>query len=166
MHIEKDIVVSIHYKLFDDQQQEIENSYNDDIPMQYLHGHNNLIIGLEKELEGKQPGDRLSVTVSPEEGYGAYEEAMKQQLPSSDFEGLNPEVGMGFTAETDSGPMPVTVTEVTEETVTVDGNHPFAGKTIRFEVEVTEIRDATPTELEHGHLHSGECCGGDHDHEH
>ena len=168
MHIEKglvveeNMVVSIHYRLTDDQQQEIENSYGD-VPMIYLHGHNNLIPGLESVLDGKQAGDQLSVTVAPEDGYGEYNDALKQQLPSEAFAGLDPKVGMQFTADTDNGPMQVNVLEVTDETVTVDGNHPFAGKTLHFEVEVTEIRDATPTELEHGHIHSGGgCCGGSH----
>lgn len=165
MQIEKDIVVSIHYRLTDDQQQEIENSYGD-VPMIYLHGHNNLIPGLESVLDGKQPGDKLSVTVAPEDGYGPYNEALKQQLPVDAFAGLDPKPGMQFTADTENGPMQVTVLEVTDETVTVDGNHPFAGKTLHFDVEVTEIRDATPTELEHGHIHGGGCCGGSHEHEH
>ncbi|MDP2559789.1 peptidylprolyl isomerase [Psychrobium sp. 1_MG-2023] len=161
MQIEKNIVVSIHYRLTDDNQQEIENSFGD-IPMSYLHGHNTMIPGLESELEGKQAGDKLNVTVTPENGYGEYSDGLKQQVPADAFAGLDPEPGMQFTADTDQGPMPVTVVDVNEEFVTVDGNHPFAGQTLHFEVEVVELRDATPTEIEHGHLHGhGDC---DHDH--
>lgn len=165
MQIEKDIVVSIHYRLTDDQQQEIENSFGD-VPMTYLHGHNNLIPGLESELNGKQAGDKLQVTVSPENGYGPYNEALKQEVPAEAFAGLDPKPGMQFTADTENGPMQVAVLAVSEQTVTVDGNHPFAGQTLNFEVEVTELRDATPVELEHGHIHSGGgSCGSDHDDE-
>ncbi|MGB0898988.1 MAG: FKBP-type peptidyl-prolyl cis-trans isomerase [Psychrobium sp.] len=161
MHIEKDIVVSLHYRLTDDQQQEIENSFGD-VPMSYLHGHNTMIPGLEAAVEGKQAGDRLDVTITPENGYGEYVEERKQKVPVAAFEGLDPQPGMQFTADTDQGPMPVTVIEVTDEHVTVDGNHPFAGQTLHFEVEIVELRDATPTELEHGHLHQEGGCGHDH----
>lgn len=161
MHIEKDIVVSLHYRLTDETEQEIENSFGD-IPMQYLHGHNTMIPGLEAAVEGKQAGDKLNVTVSPEDGYGEYIEERKQQVPAVDFDGLEPQPGMQFTADTDQGPMPVTVVEITDEFVTVDGNHPFAGKTLHFEVEIVELRDATPPELEHGHLHQEDGCGHDH----
>ncbi|NRA83472.1 MAG: peptidylprolyl isomerase [Gammaproteobacteria bacterium] len=161
MHIEKDIVVSIHYRLNDDQGNEIENSFGNE-PMVYLHGHNNMIPGLEKELEGKQPGDQFKVSVSPEDGYGPYVDGLKQQIPSEGFEGLDPKIGMEFTADTENGPIQVRVLEITEEFVTVDGNHPFAGKTLHFDVDITEIRDATPTELDHGHIHAGGgCCGSE-----
>jgi len=161
MQIEKDIVVSVHYRLTDENQQEIENSF-DDIPMSYLHGHNTMIPGLEAALEGKQAGDKLNVTVEPNDGYGEYNEALKQEVPSEAFAGLEPEPGMQFTADTDQGPLPVTVINVTDETVTVDGNHPFAGKTLHFDVEVVELRDATPVELENGHLQGEGGCGHDH----
>ncbi|NRA54211.1 MAG: peptidylprolyl isomerase [Gammaproteobacteria bacterium] len=163
MHIEKDIVVTLHYRLSDGQQ-EIENSFDDGVPMVYLHGHNNLITGLESELTGKQPGDQLSVTVAPEDGYGAYDESLKQDVPIESFAGLDPQPGMQFTADTENGPQQINVLAVNDEFVTVDGNHPFAGKTLSFEVEITELRGATPTELEHGHIHAGGgCCGGSHD---
>jgi len=161
MQIEKDIVVSVHYRLTDDNQQEIENSFGD-IPMEYLHGHNTMIPGLEAALEGKQPGDQLKVSITPEDGYGPYNENLKQEVPAEAFAGLDAEAGMQFTADTDQGPMPVTVIEVTEDTITVDGNHPFAGKTLHFEVEVVEVRGATPTELEQGHLNGQGDCGHDH----
>jgi len=161
MQIEKDIVVSIHYRLTDDDQQEIENSFGD-VPMNYLHGRNTMIPGLEAALEGKGPGDELKVTITPEDGYGPYNENLKQEVPAEAFAGLDAEAGMQFTADTDQGPMPVTVIEVTEDTITVDGNHPFAGKTLHFEVEVVEVRGATPTELEQGHLNGQGDCGHDH----
>jgi len=162
MHIEKNIVVSLHYRLTDDKQQEIENSFGD-VPMIYLHGHNTMIPGLEAAVEGKQAGDKLDVTISPENGYGEYVEERKQQVPVDAFEGLDVEVGMQFTADTDQGPMPVTVVEVADEFVTVDANHPFAGQTLHFEVEIVELRDATPTEIEQGSLYQESSCGHDHD---
>ena len=130
--------------------------------MMYLHGHNTMIPGLETALEGKQAGDKLEVTISPEDGYGEYVEERKQQVPADAFEGLDAEVGMQFTADTDQGPMPVTVVEISEEFVTVDGNHPFAGQTLHFDVEIVEIRDATPTEKENGSLYEEGGCGHDH----
>lgn len=160
MHIEKDIVVSLHYRLTDDQQQEIENSFGD-VPMTYLHGHNTMIPGLESALEGKQAGDKLEVTISPENGYGDYVEERKQQVPVEAFDGLEAEVGMQFTADTDQGPMPVTIVEISKEFVTVDANHPFAGQTLHFDVEIVEIRDATPTEKENGGLNQSSCCDSD-----
>ncbi len=161
MHIEKDLVVSIHYRLTDDDQNEIENSFGD-IPMSYLHGHDTMIPGLETALEGKFAGDKLQVTVAPENGYGDYEEGLKQQIPASSFDGLDAAVGLQFIAETEHGERQVTVVEISDEFITVDGNHPFAGKTLHFEVEVVELRDATPIELEQGHLFQEGGCGHDH----
>ena len=161
MQIENNLVVSLHYKLSDDQGKEIENSFGD-VPLVYLHGNQNLIPGLENALTGKQAGDQFSVTVSAEDGYGEYHEALKQEVPAAAFEGLDPQPGMQFTAETDQGPRVVTVVDVNDEVVTVDGNHAFAGMTLHFDVEVIELRDATEEELAHGHVHGAGGCGHDH----
>ena len=123
--------------------------------MAYLHGAGNIIPGLEKALEGKSVGDQMVVEVSAEEGYGPVQEELIQEVPRSSFQGVESiEVGMQFEAQTgQGGAVPVTVTLVTDETVTVDGNHPLAGKDLNFDVTIADVREATAEELEHGHIH-------------
>ena len=120
----------------------------------------NIVPGLENALTGKDVGDKLEVRVSPEEGYGDINEELIQEVERKLFEGIDEiEVGMRFMAQTPWGEQPVVVTKMTDETITVDGNHPMAGEVLNFEVEVMEIRDATEEELEHGHAHG---AGGHH----
>lgn len=133
-------------------------------PLEYLHGHNNLVIGLENALEGKGVGDVFEVRVKPEEGYGEYNENMVQRVPKDVFMGVDElEVGMRFIADTDLGPLPVVITAVEGDEVVVDGNHMLAGQELLFSVEVVGVREATAEEIAHGHIHSGHehgCCGG------
>lgn len=160
MIISENSVVSFDYTLRNDAGDILDTSDGGQ-PLVYLHGHNNIVPGLEKAMDGKKVGEHFSVTVSPEEGYGESREELKQDVPRSAFEGIDPlEPGMRFQAESDIGPMTVTVTAVSEETVSVDGNHPLAGETLNFVVEITDIRSATDEELEHGHAH------GDGGHQH
>ena len=155
MSIKENSVVSIHYELKDAEGNQLDSSKGQE-PLVYLHGANNIIVGLEKELEGKKTGDELSVVVTPELGYGMPVEALVQQVPTSAFGGEieKVEVGMRFQAETEQGPVPVMVTAVEGDTVTVDGNHPLAGKELHFEVKVEEVREASAEEIEQGHVHS------------
>ena len=156
--IAKDQVVSFHYTLTDEQGTVIDKS--DAQPLVYLHGASNIIPGLENALAGKVVGDKLTVTVQPEEGYGEYQPEMVQEVPRNMFQGVdNIEAGMQFQAQTDDGVQVVTVKDVTEELVIVDGNHPLAGKVLNFDVEVVEIRAASAEELQHGHAHG---VGGHH----
>ncbi len=153
MTISKDKVVSIHYTLKDDAGQVLDSSDGRE-PLVYLHGHGNLIPGLEKELDGQTQGTKLEVTVAPEEGYGPYHQEMVQSVPRDAFQGVDEIApGMRFTAQTDAGPRSVVVTEVADDTVTVDGNHPLAGQHLHFAVEVVEIREAEAEEIAHGHVH-------------
>lgn len=153
MTVKPDSVVSIHYTLKDDGGQVIDSSAAGD-PLTYLHGRGQLIPGLERQLEGKNTGDRISVTVPPADGYGEYDGALVQQIPRRSLRGIaNVKVGMQLRAQTDNGPRTVTVTRVAGDLVTVDGNHPLAGKNLNFDVEVTGVRDATAEELSHGHVH-------------
>ncbi|WP_406663654.1 peptidylprolyl isomerase [Gallaecimonas sp. GXIMD1310] len=153
MTISKDKVVRIHYTLKDDQGTVLDSSSGGE-PLVYLHGHGNLIPGLEKELEGKTEGDKMDVSVAPEDGYGPYHQELVQEVPRSAFQGVDDiEAGMRFTAQTDAGPRTVVVQSVSDETVTVDGNHPLAGQHLHFNVEIIELRDAEAEELEHGHVH-------------
>lgn len=162
MQITDGTVVSMEYALRDDEGSIIDQSQPGQ-PLAYLHGHKNIIPGLESALQGKSVGDEVEVRVSPEEGYGEPNPALEQVVPKERFQGIeNIEVGMQFQASTDQGPVSVRVVKVEDEDVTVDGNHPLAGKHLNFNVTVQEVRSATEEELEHGHVHqSGEgCCGG------
>ncbi|MDX1302565.1 peptidylprolyl isomerase [Photobacterium sp.] len=171
MKVVKDIVVSLAYQVKTEEGIVVDQSTTD-APLDYLHGHNNLIVGLEKALEGREAGDKFEVTVAPEDAYGEHVEEMVQRVPADVFQGVDEiTVGMRFLADTDQGPIPVEVTEVDGDEVVVDGNHMLAGQTLTFTAEVVALRAATEEEIEHGHIHQdGGCCGGggcgDHDHDH
>ena len=153
MPIAKDSVVSMHYTLKDDAGEVIDSSASGE-PLTYMQGHGNIIPGLEKVLEGKNTGDKVSVRVPPEEGYGEYSKDLVQQVPRRALKGIsNIRVGMQLHAQTEHGPRVVTVTHLQSDMVTIDGNHALAGKALNFDVEITEVRDATEEELSHGHVH-------------
>jgi len=157
MTITANSAVTFHYTLTDTDGVELDSS-TDQEPLAYLHGHNNIIPGLENALEGRASGDSLDVTIEPAEAYGIINPEMVQEVPRSSFEGVEDiQPGMRFQADTNQGPVPVVITAVSEETVTVDGNHPLAGKTLNFSVTVESVREATADELEHGHIHGPSC---------
>tara|TARA_B100001093_G_scaffold151007_2_gene143744 strand:+ start:2096 stop:2638 length:543 start_codon:yes stop_codon:yes gene_type:complete len=161
MEIANDTVVSVYYTLKNDQGVVIDQA-PEGKPLVYLQGHRNIIPGLESALVGKNVGDQLEVTVEPEQGYGPINPAMIQQVPREQFQGVESlEVGMQFQASTEQGPVPVVVTQVEEDTITVDGNHPLAGQNLNFSVTIDAIREATNEEKAQGHIQqeSG-CCGG------
>lgn len=164
MQITDGTVVSMDYALSDDEGAIIDKSQPGQ-PLTYLHGHKNIIPGLEAALKGKSTGDEVEVRVSPEEGYGEPNPALEQVVPKDRFQGIeNIEEGMQFQASTEQGPVSVRVVKVEDENVTVDGNHPLAGKHLNFNVTVQDIRSATEEELEHGHVHQSDaCCGGSDD---
>ncbi len=146
-------VVTIHYTLTDDAGEILDNSRDGD-PMVYLHGANNIIPGLENELTGKTTGATLKVTVAPDDGYGEHSPEAIQKVPCSAFEGVEDiQPGMQFQTEGPQGMQIIVVVEVSDEEVTVDANHPLAGKTLHFDVSIEAVRDATPEELDHGHAH-------------
>ncbi len=153
MKIGKDKVVSIHYTLTNDNGDVVDSSVKRGEPLQYIHGHGNLIPGMEKGLEGKEVGNKFVIDVEPSEGYGEVREELIQQVPKSQFGEQEVSTGMKFTAQTQQGPVMVTVTEVNDESVTVDANHDLAGENLHFDVEVVEVREADEKELEHGHVH-------------
>src|SRR5688572_12274760 len=150
--IEKNKVVTIDYKLSDDGGQILDSSEGRE-PLTYLHG-GGLIPGMEQALEGRTPGEQFNVTIPPEQGYGEKDPNMVQAVPRANFGGIAQiEPGMQFQARTPEGSRVVTVVEVAPDAVTIDANHPLAGKTLHFDVSVVDIRDASPEELQHGHAH-------------
>lgn len=149
MQITKNTVASIHYTLRDDEGTIIDSSEGRD-PLLYLHGAGNLIQGMEEGLEGKTKGEKLHLKIEPEKGYGEKDENLVQQVPRSAFGSQEVKPGMRFS--TNQGGV-VTVTEVGLDSVTVDGNHPLAGVALNFDVEIIEVRSATPEEITHGHVH-------------
>ncbi|WP_017940473.1 MULTISPECIES: peptidylprolyl isomerase [unclassified Thioalkalivibrio] len=153
MQVAQNAVVAIHYTLTNDAGEKIDSSEGRE-PLAYLHGQGQIVPGLEKELEGKAAGDKVQAKVTPEEGYGEKIDAMVQEIPMDAFQGVESvEPGMQFQAQTENGPLTVTVTKVEGDTATVDGNHPLAGETLNFDVEIVEVREASAEELEHGHAH-------------
>ncbi len=146
-------VVSIHYTLTNDQGDVLDSSIGSD-PLNYLEGAQNIIPGLENALKPLAQGDKTKVSVEPGEAYGEHSPELVQEVPLEAFQGVEKvEAGMQFHAQTESGPRVIVVKEVSEGTATIDANHPLAGQTLHFEVEIIEIRDATSEELEHGHVH-------------
>lgn len=154
MKIGPNAVVSIHYTLTGDDGEVIDSSEGGDM-LNYLAGASNIIPGLESALMGLEAGAKTKVTVAPEDGYGQQEAELIQKLPREMFGGVDTiEVGMSFQAEGPDGSAQfVEVVEVSEEEVTVDGNHLLAGKTLHFDVSIEAVREATDTEIEHGHVH-------------
>jgi len=160
MRVAKETVVAIEYTLKDDQGNIIDAS-GERGPMEYLHGAQNIIPGLEQGLDGLVAGDTKHVVVQPQLGYGEYSEKLLQHVPLSAFGANTPQVGMRFHAETNLGMRVLTIKKIEGEEVTLDGNHELAGKTLHFDIKVVSVRAAELTELSHGHPHqSGGCCGG------
>lgn len=153
MIVEKDKAVSFHYTLKNAAGEEMESSRERE-PMSYLHGANNIIAGLEKAMEGRAPGDKFSVTIEPEDAYGVRNEKNVQRVPLKRLKGIGKiSVGQILNLKTNNGQVQVTVLKVGRFNVDVDGNHPLAGVQLTFDVEITDIRDASEEETNHGHVH-------------
>lgn len=158
--IGKNNVVSIHYTLKNDDGEVMDSSEGKE-PLQYLHGNNNLIPGLEQELQGKAEGAKFDATIPPEKAYGERNEEMIQTIGKEMFQGVDKiEPGMTFVAQGEGGTQrQINVTKVEGDNVTIDANHPMAGMTLHFDVEVVDVREGTEQEIAHGHVHAG---GEDH----
>jgi FKBP-type peptidyl-prolyl cis-trans isomerase SlyD len=166
MQIAQHTVVSLKYTLTNPLGEVLDQA---DVmsPFVYLHGTRSIIPGLETALVGKQASDSLSVTIAPDDAYGARDERLTQQLPREMFASIPPEQlipGAQFHAQTNGGFETITIAAVEGDTVTIDANHPLAGVTLHFEVEVLDVRTATAEEIAHGHVHGAH--GHDHGHEH
>lgn len=167
MKITNNSVVVMHYAVSDSEGTLIDSSY-DHKPMAIIQGTGYLIPGLEDALIGHQAGEQFEVAVSCEQAYGERHDNYVQTVPKELLQGVEDlTVGTQLRAATDDGEQTVIVIDVTDDEVTVDGNHPLSGLDLYFDVEILEVRTATAEELEHGHIHSdGEgCCGGGHSHE-
>lgn len=151
--VAKDTVVKFNYTLTNKDGEVLDQSRGE--PLAYLHGHHNIITGLEAQMLGKTVGDKFVATIAPQDAYGEYISEAVQEVPRANFQGVDKiEVGMQFQSQTDDGHvMLVTVKDVTDDVVVVDGNHPLAGVELTFDVEIVEVRAATKEELEHGHAH-------------
>jgi len=156
MQITDKTAVSIHYTLTNTKGEQLDSSRGEE-PLMYLHGAGNIIAGLEAALAGKSPGDTFNVSIPPAEAYGEFVPEMKQVISKSMFEGMDVEVGMQFHADVNYGSGVITVVEIDGDDVTIDGNHPLAGETLVFDVEVVDVRPATADELAHGHIHGAGC---------
>lgn len=152
--IEKNQVVTFHYTLKDRDGNVLDQSVGGD-PLAYLHGHSNIIPGLEVHMESKKVGDKLQVHVTPEKGYGSYDPdkrflIARDQLPG-DIE-LEPGMALELHAE-DGETLVAAIVAIDKRSVEVDANHPMAGIDLYFEVEVMSMRDASAEEIQHGHVH-------------
>jgi len=158
MQVATNKAVTIHYTLTNPNGDVIDSS-RDGEPLAYIHGIGALVPGLEKELEGKSSGDNVAVTVQPEDGYGEKSDQLIQALPKELFKiDGEIEVGMRFHAEAEHGIELVEVVAVGDDTVTIDANHPLAGETLNFDVDIVDVREATKEEIEHGHIHGEGGC--------
>ncbi len=143
----------MHYELKNDNGDILDSSKGRE-PLAYIHGKGNIIPGLEKQLNEKSIGDKIKATVAPEEAYGVVDSQKVFKVGKNQFQGGGDiQVGMQIQAEA-NGRMEVGIVENIEgEEVTLNFNHPLAGQTLHFDVEVMEIREATDEELDHGHVH-------------
>lgn len=165
MQIGADKVVSFHYRLNETNGELLESSYDTD-PTLYLHGHKNLLAAMEEAMEGKQAGDKFTLNMTPEQGYGQRKEGAVQRIPIKhllDYAKLKNKIkpGMKVAVNTEHGPWEAVVLKVGKFNVDIDSNHPLAGKLLTFEIEVVDVREATEEELAHGHAHG---AGGHHHH--
>ncbi|HNB51639.1 MAG TPA: peptidylprolyl isomerase [Anaerolineales bacterium] len=151
--VAKDLVVSLAYTL--KVAGEILDEADREDPLLYLHGHKNIVPGLERALSGMKIGESKSVVIAPKDGYGDYNEDDVEVVPRSEFPDEIPlEEGVEILVEDDEGDeVSATIVEVTKDKVTLDFNHPLAGKELNFDVTIVALREATEEELEHGHAH-------------
>lgn len=156
MLIARNKVVSVDYTLTDDTGRVLDTNRGHG-PLLYLHGVGGIVPGLERALEGHSPGDQLKVKVEPHEAYGERDESQVETLPRSAFQGIdNLAPGMQFHGGDGEHQRLITILSVDSDTVKVDANHPLAGKNLHFDVQILDVRDATPEEIEHGHAHGPE----------
>lgn len=155
MRIEENKVVTLEFKVYDNDTNELLEDTKEVHPFFYVHGIGTYVPKIEDELEGKDVGYKTTVTLTPDEGWGDRDEDLVSEMDKADFSEFEDiYVGLEFIADMDDGSeQPFVITDIEDDTVVVDGNHPFAGRNLRLEIEVTGVREATEEELEHGHPH-------------
>lgn len=159
MTVQDNMVVQFHYTLKDENGDVLESNFGQD-PIAYLHGNDNMMPGIENALEGKAVGDKLTVTPDPADTYGEVIEDAVQRVPVKHLMGAKVwKPGMAAIVHTDQGQRQVTVVKVGKFMADIDINHPLAGRTLTFELEVAGVREATDEEIAHGHAHG---VGGHH----
>ncbi|MCK9469724.1 MAG: peptidylprolyl isomerase [Porticoccaceae bacterium] len=159
MKIDNNKVVYFHYRLSEVGQEPLETSDSDQ-PAAYLHGHNNILPALEEAMAGREAGDDFAVTLSPAQAYGERQEGQQQRVPIKHLltKGkLRP--GMAVKVNTANGPRDARILKVGKFNVDLDLNHPFAGLELAFAIRITEVREASLEEIDHGHVHG---AGGHH----
>lgn len=153
MSIKNDMVVQFNYTLRDEQGEVLETNEGLD-PIAYLHGHDNMMPGVEDAIAGKAGGEKFSVTLAPETTYGIRDEEAIQRVSVKHLQGEKVwKAGMHALLSTDQGQRQVTVIKVGKFMATVDVNHPLAGRELGFDIDIVEARDATAEEIAHGHAH-------------
>ena len=155
MKVLKDNVITLEFKVYDNDTNELLEDTKEVGPFFYIHGEGQFVPKVEEILEGKEKGFSTTIMISSEEEYGEYDEELIEEMKKEDFVEFDDIYeGMEFIADMDDGTeQQYVITSIEDDIVTADGNHPFAGKNLRFEVQVTGIRKATEEELEHGHVH-------------
>ncbi|MEM1246443.1 MAG: peptidylprolyl isomerase [Acidobacteriota bacterium] len=154
MKIADHCVVSILYVLTNAEGEQLDASSGE--PLHYLHGHKNIVPGLEEALTGRDVGDEFEVAIPPEQAYGLRSEELVQDVPRAAFQGVETiEPGMQFQAQTPQGAQLITVQSVDGDTIKIDGNHPLAGVALHFKVQVVDVREATAEEKAQGHFTPG-----------
>jgi len=164
MNISKNKIASLAYTLKNDDG-EILDTADENNPFLYMHGTGGIIKGLENALNEKTVNDSFSLIVAPEDAYGERDDKLTESVPRDMFEGIPDEemvTGAQFHAQTGQGTQVITIADIDGDTVKIDANHPLAGETLHFDVEVLDIRDATEEEIAHGHPHAPGGCGHDH----
>ena len=153
MKIARNKVAQFHYVIKDETGEELESTHGV-TPNTYLHGHKNILAALERALLDKSAGDTFSVTLEPESAYGTIRENSEQRIPIKHLLGAKRwKPGMKGVVNTEKGQRQVTVIKVGKFMITVDTNHPWAGRKLTFDIEVLDVRDATAAELSHSHVH-------------
>ncbi len=163
MKISRNTVASVSFTVTDENGQ-IVGRTDPKHPVEALMGHGSLVKGLEMALDGHEEGDSFTCTLNPALAYGQIDESLIQTIDRSMFGDFPLEVGNVFEADTSRGRVGVVVKEIRDAQVVVDGNHPLAGKTLTFLVEVVSVRDATQEEIAHGHVHHGGHCPSEEGH--
>ena len=159
-NISQNQVVSILYEVKESQTNEVIDSNLESKPLEFLLGAGQVISGLEKAVASAKKGDKLNLSIPPEDAYGIYQADFLQEVPKEQFEGISLQKGMTLFGQAEDGQtVQVIVKDFNDSIVMIDYNHPLAGKTLLFNVEITDVREATPDEILQGRVGGG-CCGG------